>query len=345
MKSFRSTTFISFSLTTSLLGSGCVVDDDGAGLDATVEEGGESFDDGAEDDVDFRTYEGVIANPWLGSPVRTGTTVGKTNEFTPTCAPSLSPDVSYTWTAPASATYVFTTTGSSFDTVLHVRSFTNSAQTLACNNNASMGTQQSSVTLDLLAGTTVIIVIDGVKNKSGNFQLNITNPNPCPGGCNSPPTQCHEDSGPCLVDPATGVGSCYYGPKPTGSDCVGDNWCATGWHCANYSCVPDAFRTCSIPPNDCYEEGWGQCDWLLEACVHTPKPAGTPCDDGDPCTSGTVCTGTGSCLGIDTCPDPSDPGPDPIDPVPEDPCSAWGNLEDCGGGSCCVVGSNCQICA
>lgn len=337
MKSFRSTTFISFSLTTSLLGSGCVVDDDGAdaGLDATAEEGAETLDDGAEDE--FRTYEGVISNPWIGSAIRTGTTVGKLDEFTPTCGVGVGPDVSYTWTAPATSTYTFTTAGSSFDTVLHIRPFNDSAQTLACNNNASVGTLQSSVTLDVLAGTTLIIVVDGAKSKSGSFQLNITNSSPCPGGCNSPPTQCHAGPGVCMVDPLTGSGSCHYPPQWVGTPCNDGAACTSSSSCVNYSCVPDNVW-CVSPPNDCYEPVGG-CNYD-GSCLYDPEPAGTPCDDGDPCTTETLCNGSGSCLGVDSC-----PGPGPVDdPVPEDPCTQWGDFEDCGGGNCCVSGSNCQIC-
>lgn len=320
-------------VTTLALVSGCTMDD--GELDA-AEAGAESVDDGGEEDdedADFRTYEGTISNPWLGTSIRTGTTVGKTNEFTPTCSVSVAPDVSFTWTAPTTSTYTFSTAGSSFDTVLHVRSFTNSAQTLACNNNVN-GTLQSSVTLPITGGTTVIVVIDGVKGKSGNFQLSISEPMPCPAGCNSPPTQCHE-SGVCLIDPFTGTGGCHYPAKWTGADCNDGNWCSTGSHCANYSCVPDSFQSCQSPPNDCYNVA-GSCDWGAQACIYTPKAAGSPCDDGVACTGGDACNGAGSCVAaVDNCPVP-DPDPNPCDP--------WGNYEYCGIDTCCVWGSNCSIC-
>ena len=193
-------------LTALALATGCV---DEPGLDeGTVGHDSEPVGDD-DGDVDFRSYEGVITNPAFGLPVKTGTTVGKTHEFSPTCGYSNgAPDVSYTWTAPATASYTFSTRGSSFDTILHIRSFTNSAVTLGCNDN-TRDSKQSSVDLNLNVGTTVIIVVDGYSSQSGAFALNITKGKPCQFGCDLPPSQCHHYQGVCVADPVQGTPSCW----------------------------------------------------------------------------------------------------------------------------------------
>lgn len=107
----------------------------------------------------------------LGSPVTTGSTTGRSNDYAGTCAFTSAPDAAYTWTAPSSGTYTFTTAGSSFDTVLEVRAYSTGAS-LGCNDD-SIGVQ-SSVSVALSGGQTVIVVIDGFSTSNGTYQLNIT---------------------------------------------------------------------------------------------------------------------------------------------------------------------------
>lgn len=113
----------------------------------------------------------------LGSPVATGSTTGRSNDYAATCAPTSAPDAAYTWTAPSSGTYTFTTAGSSFDTVLEIRAFSTGAS-LGCNDD-SIGTQ-SSVSVALSGGQTVIVVVDGFSTSNGAYQLNITASVPIP---------------------------------------------------------------------------------------------------------------------------------------------------------------------
>ncbi len=108
----------------------------------------------------------------VGDPVAAGSTSGRTNDFTATCASSAAPDVQYTWTAPATLTYTFSTAGSSFDTILEVRLYSNPSTVLGCNDDAN-GTVQSSLTLNVTAGTTYLINIDGYGSSSGSYALNI----------------------------------------------------------------------------------------------------------------------------------------------------------------------------
>jgi hypothetical protein len=113
----------------------------------------------------------------LGSPVTTGSTTGRSNDYVPTCVSTNAPDASYTWTAPSSGTYKFTTAGSSFDTVLEVRVY-NTGASLGCNDDSN-STLQSSVSVVLSGGQTVIVVIDGFNTLSGTYQLNITKTSSC----------------------------------------------------------------------------------------------------------------------------------------------------------------------
>ena len=188
---------VSTAIILSVAGTGCSVEEAGPDSSALDDESDGEPTDGEEGDGfdEPRTYAGWLGSS-LGTAVASGTTVGQTNEFTPTCAgSSTAPDVSFTWTAPNNAWYTFSTAGSKFNTVLHVRSFTDSTQTLGCNNNFG-GTAQSSVTLALTAGTTVVLVVDGAQSKAGNYKLDIGE-SLCETACNTPPHECHQQ-GVCI---------------------------------------------------------------------------------------------------------------------------------------------------
>jgi hypothetical protein len=121
--------------------------------------------------VDQFTFIGDLGAT-LGSPVAAGSTSGRSNDFAATCAPTSAPDVAYTWTAPTSDTYTFTTAGSSFDTVLEIRA-SGTGASLGCNDDAFIGVQ-STVNVALSGGQTVTVVVDGYMTSTGNYQLNIT---------------------------------------------------------------------------------------------------------------------------------------------------------------------------
>ena len=120
--------------------------------------------------VEQFTFEGDLGVA-LGTPVATNHTGGLTNDYTPTCVGGSAPDASYTWTAPSTGSYTFSTAGSSFDTVLEIRRI-NTLVSLGCNDDSG-GTLQSTVSVSLLAGDTVVIVVDGFGTATGPFQLNI----------------------------------------------------------------------------------------------------------------------------------------------------------------------------
>ncbi len=110
----------------------------------------------------------------VGTRVASGTTGGAGNDFTPSCRPgSTAPDVTFTWRAPSSGTWVFDTFGSSYDSVLYVKtSCTGGELPGACNDDSSGGLQ-SQVSVLLRAGTSVLVVVDGYATSSGPYVLNI----------------------------------------------------------------------------------------------------------------------------------------------------------------------------
>ena len=100
-----------------------------------------------------------------------GNTAGGVNSFTPACSFGQAPDHAYTFTAPVTKVYEMSTIGSSYDTVLHVLGATCSGISLACDDD-TFGLQ-SRVFVDMTAGQTVTVVVDGFGSSSGSYVLNI----------------------------------------------------------------------------------------------------------------------------------------------------------------------------
>lgn len=112
----------------------------------------------------------------FGGTVATGSTVGLTNDFAASCAPTSAPDAAYLFTPSASASFQFNTFGSLFDTVLEIRDLL-TGSSLGCNNDSNNGVQ-SSLNVTLSAGQKVIVVIDGLGTARGTYNLNITRNRP-----------------------------------------------------------------------------------------------------------------------------------------------------------------------
>jgi len=108
-----------------------------------------------------------------GSPLTT-TDVADTrlelDKNTPSCALSFAPDATFEFTAPADGDYSFDTFGSEIDTVLTVLDGCGGAE-LACNDDA-LGLQ-SQVTVDLTAGQTVLVVVDGFADSAGQVDVRV----------------------------------------------------------------------------------------------------------------------------------------------------------------------------
>jgi hypothetical protein len=115
----------------------------------------------------------------LGSSVPitvSGTTAGGANLMTgASCGGGgkSAPDVAFLYTAPFAGAYTVDTFGSAFDTILYLRNGSRTGAQLACNDNASSGTLQSQVKINLTAGQSVVIVVDGRGTASGAFTLHV----------------------------------------------------------------------------------------------------------------------------------------------------------------------------
>ncbi|MBK9188407.1 MAG: hypothetical protein IPM33_05565 [Phycisphaerales bacterium] len=98
-------------------------------------------------------------------------TSNATNDGTGTCGASgTSPDIWYSFTAPSDGTYTIDSCGSTYDTVLSAMSACYGAE-LACNDD-SCGLQ-SSITLALVQGQTILLRVAGFGGQVGSGVLNI----------------------------------------------------------------------------------------------------------------------------------------------------------------------------
>jgi len=137
---------------------------------------------GVDDDLDSDT--GSVAS---------GTTVGMGSDFDGSCGLSGAEDVAYTWEAPSSGCYSFSTAGSDFDTVLRlfddsVAGETVYTTTVSCGGGATgSATSEGELTCNddhtgltsffeytVTDGETYVVVVDGFSSSvSGSFSLAI----------------------------------------------------------------------------------------------------------------------------------------------------------------------------
>ena len=109
---------------------------------------------------------------WTGDQFFPGTTCGAGNDYTPSCVgSSTAEDYAFLWTPPTTGTYVFSTIGSSFDTVIHLRDGAG-GPSIACNDD-SFGGLQSVVGANVTAGHPITVVVDGYGASCGNYVLSI----------------------------------------------------------------------------------------------------------------------------------------------------------------------------
>ncbi|MBK8234101.1 MAG: hypothetical protein IPK74_00960 [Deltaproteobacteria bacterium] len=108
----------------------------------------------------------------LGSPALTGNTVAADNDLDPSCGLGNANDQVVRFTATATASYTFTTVGSAYDTVLSL--WSDCATQLVCNDDTNG--LQSQVQRNMVAGETVLVLVDGYNGATGNWNLNVTSP-------------------------------------------------------------------------------------------------------------------------------------------------------------------------
>ncbi|WP_253998520.1 hypothetical protein [Myxococcus qinghaiensis] len=108
----------------------------------------------------------------VGDPIATGSTCGKTSDYRPSCALGPpAPDLVYLWTAPRTTMYTLTAASPNFDTVLEVRPYNSTTQSLGCNDDHSLGTHDSRLNLNLTQGQVVQIIVDSYGTQCGDFKL------------------------------------------------------------------------------------------------------------------------------------------------------------------------------
>jgi hypothetical protein len=110
-----------------------------------------------------------------------GTTRGQPSETSGSCSfGGVSPDASVQFTAPADGLYAFalSTLGTDFDTLLYVTDGCWGAELFgACDDVYGEGLGGGEVVVaDLLQGQTVVAVVDGYYNESGDFDLHVFAP-------------------------------------------------------------------------------------------------------------------------------------------------------------------------
>ena len=113
------------------------------------------------------------ADGQLGT-IASGTNLGAGNDEQTGCTGTAGEDVVLEWVAPASGTYTADTFGSTFDTVLEVRS--SCGTDITCNDQANGVGPESELSFSAIAGNSYLFVVDGWNGATGSYQLNINGP-------------------------------------------------------------------------------------------------------------------------------------------------------------------------
>lgn len=132
------------------------------------------FEDFGNFDLNIGVLEGDCPDSDLGmmeAPFTvSGSTMGEDNASAGSCGGLSAPDFAYTWTAPVSAGYRFSTENSDFDTVLYLQEGNDClGAEIACSNDTALGTE-GSTTATVEAGDTVTIIVDG-NGEEGAYDL------------------------------------------------------------------------------------------------------------------------------------------------------------------------------
>jgi hypothetical protein len=112
----------------------------------------------------------------VGYAVVTGSNIGMLDTYTASCTAGVGgEDVVYTWSAPVTASYTFSTVNSDYDTVLFAQSTCTSGE-LICNDDGDFdaGELGAEFTLFLNAGESIVLVIDAYDEfEYGNYSLDV----------------------------------------------------------------------------------------------------------------------------------------------------------------------------
>lgn len=164
--------------------------------------------------------DAVATLPAAGTVVR-GTTSGA-SDLASSCDPAgASPERVFRWTPSASGVATIRTCGlgTLFDTIVHVRTSScgNGTEAL-CNDDGPCasgvsGTEASSATLGVTAGTDYYIVVDGWNGAQGQFELSVVAPTVCGNGVREGEEACDgPDAGGCATGQCTQSCTCTTPP-------------------------------------------------------------------------------------------------------------------------------------
>jgi hypothetical protein len=188
----------------------------------------------------------------------------------------LGPEAVIVWTAPWSGSFVFDTWGSTYDTVLSLRSGGCNGVELACNDDYMDLT--SRVEVSLRGGQEVYVIVDSYSDATGWFALNIMDASSGAFACDaildlggmtgSPVASGTLPSGASgLSNSCGGVGAAAvfrWTPPSPGEYRIS----TTG---SNFDTVLDARYACEGPPFACDDDGDG-----LQSVLHLWGEAGVP---------------------------------------------------------------------
>jgi hypothetical protein len=209
-----------------------------------------------------------------GLAVATGTTVGQGNDHMSTCGGGgTGADLTFGWTAPRTATYIFDTIGSTFDTVLHLRQGDCDGMQIACDDDSGGGVS-SRLTQTIRAGTRIVIVMDGFGMGAGSFVLNLRPVAAETGRCVDGIDNDGDGFIDCVDSDCTSDASCCVPVPEMCGDGI-DNDCDRVVDCADPNCRTSPF-CCTPMMETCDNFADDDCDGFVD-CVDASCAGIPPC--------------------------------------------------------------------
>jgi hypothetical protein len=121
-----------------------------------------------------RTAEIPDVGSFVGNAIFTGRIAGPDDVFQPSCGSAGAPDSAFSWRAPSSGRYRFDTSGSGLDTVLSLwAGDVCDGDELACDDDGYSWSYESVIDVELEAGETVYVAVEGYHGTIGEFVVNV----------------------------------------------------------------------------------------------------------------------------------------------------------------------------
>ncbi|MBI3071700.1 MAG: hypothetical protein HYY84_06175 [Deltaproteobacteria bacterium] len=244
---------------------------------------------------------GCVDGP-LGSilgVVASGSTATADAGYSGSCGGGAARDRAFGWVAPATGQYIVDTIGSNFDTILTMRDGGCDGPQIACNDDLAYGNTRSKLTVNLLAGQSVGIIVDGYSSASGSFALNIALDGGLPDAGPAAP-----EIGACAACSATnslrcgsattdaGCKTCL-GETPSCVDgecrCTAHASCGAGQYCTNLDggvCASCSLTDALHCGSGSAPAGCSVCTGVQSTCVN----GSCACTSHESCGTGKYCT-------------------------------------------------------